>query len=249
MLRSYSKSNLVEDPQEDYTFHTTRNRFIWSSLSFQAGLINAGGFLACHRFVTHTTGFATQFGADLALFKFDEALSMLLVPLFFLSGAMLSAYFVDRRIHQNDRPKYYVVFALMTLFLFTVIVLSLAGFFGKFGEQLSVWADFTMIALLCLTSGLQNATLSTASHNKIRTTHLTGITTDLGIGIVRHFYAKNDLEVQKNKMRAIIIFAFILGSAIGAFLFMHLEYWGFTLPLAITTYLYFMARKEWLSHD
>ncbi len=40
--------------------------FHWFLLSFNAGCINAGGFLATGRFVSHVTGFATFFGVDLA---------------------------------------------------------------------------------------------------------------------------------------------------------------------------------------
>lgn len=227
----------------------SKSHLIWSSLAFQAGLINAGAFLACHRFVTHTTGFATHFGTDLAMFKFNEALSMLFVPLFFLFGCMISAFYVDKEIHFSRKPKYHIVFFLMCFFLALVLSLGSLGVFGVFGSQLSIEAEFLLIALLGITSGLQNAAISTASHSQIRTTHLTGVTTDLGIGLFKNIFLKNKNEQPKNNIRLIIIFSFILGSAVGAFLFLHFQYFGFILPLLLTLVLYYLTRKDWLQHD
>ena len=34
----------------------------WFLLAFLGGHVNAGGYLACHRFVSHVTGFATLAG-------------------------------------------------------------------------------------------------------------------------------------------------------------------------------------------
>src|SRR4051812_2049393 len=83
-----------------------QNVAIWLSMAFQAGAINAGGFLACHRFVTHATGFATLFGTEFTQGHLTTAFSMLSVPLFFLIGAMISGFFIDRRLRRNERPRY-----------------------------------------------------------------------------------------------------------------------------------------------
>jgi len=227
----------------------SKSHLIWSSLALQAGLINAGAFLACSRFVTHTTGFATHFGTDLAMFKLNEAISMLLVPLFFLLGSMISAHYIDKELHLNRRPKYHIVFFLMSFFLTLVLALGVAGVFGTFGSKLSIEAEFLLIAILGICSGLQNAAISTASHNQIRTTHLTGVTTDLGIGLYKNIFLKNKNEKPKNKTRLAIILSFVFGSAIGAFLFLHYQYFGFILPLLLTLTLYYFTRKDWLQND
>ena len=61
-------------------------------MAFQAGLINIGGFMACHRFVSHITGFATFFGYEINQADTSAALSMLVVPMFFLFGCMISGF-------------------------------------------------------------------------------------------------------------------------------------------------------------
>ncbi|MGE3758617.1 MAG: YoaK family protein, partial [Pseudobdellovibrionaceae bacterium] len=198
----------------------------------------AGGFLACHRFVTHITGFATHFGAEVSKGQLFPALGVLAVPFFFLLGTMISAFFTDRRTQKNQKPLYSVVLTISTAVLGIVAVFGTIGWFGEFGEPLILSRDYILLALLCLTAGLQNAVITSASGAVVRTTHLTGITTDLGIGIVRVLNGPKDsphrtLENKANLLRVGLIFYFIVGSAIGAFAFTAFQYLGFTLPLAL----------------
>jgi len=215
--------------------YNPRNFIIWMTLAFQAGSINAGGFLACHKFVTHTTGFATAFGAELAAGELLAAVSMASVPLFFLAGTMISAYLVDHQINQHLRPRYNLILMLIAGFMLLVTALGQSGAFGYFGNEYNSLADYMLLALLSLTSGLQNAAISSASGSSIRTTHLTGITTDLGIGIVRVLSVRTDehkrtSESRANFTRAGIIAFFILGSAFSAFVFMKSHFLGFLVP-------------------
>lgn len=220
-------------------YFSPQNLAIWLSMSFQAGAINAGGFLACHRFVSHVTGFATLFGAELAQGHPLTALGMLAVPAFFVAGSCISAFFIDRRIVRGKMPLYPMMFGLISLFMLTVTLLGSTRNFGSFGEPMSITADFSLLALLCLSSGIQNATITSASGAVVRTTHLTGITTDLGIGLVRVFASGQSSRVQEsefraNLMRLGIIFFFIAGSTISAFLFLKYEYLGFLIPVFIS---------------
>src|SRR3954466_681475 len=90
-----------------------RTFFHWFLLSFLAGSVNMGGYMACHRFVSHVTGFATLFGADAAIGAWDRAFGILSVPLFFLIGVMVSASLVDRPFHTGRRPHYPAVMSLV----------------------------------------------------------------------------------------------------------------------------------------
>jgi uncharacterized membrane protein YoaK (UPF0700 family) len=231
--------------------YSRQNLFIWWSLAFQAGLINIGGFMACHRFVTHTTGFATFFGAELAQLHFGTALGMLMVPLFFLLGAMYSAFFIDRKITIGKTPQYQLVIGTMTLILFFVSISGVAGLYGEFGSPLDITKDFTLLALLCLASGIQNASVTSASGAVLRTTHLTGMTTDLGIGLISVFSQKNQelnlIEQRKNNIRIGLMTSFILGSMIGAFMFSNFRYGGFFLPALTSLSLYILARRHKIS--
>jgi uncharacterized membrane protein YoaK (UPF0700 family) len=129
-----------------------------------------------------------------------------------------------------------LVFICLTL----AAVLGGLGFFGTFGET-DLQTEYVLIALLCTASGLQNSAVSVASGHTVRTTHMTGNTTDLGIGIVRVWSLKKhtasyDDEVRAAGLRGGIITAFSLGAAVSGALFMRLHYVGFLFPAAIALY-------------
>ena len=199
--------------------------------------------MACGRFVTHVTGFATLFAIDVAHQSWSIALGILSVPFYFLLGTMLSAYLVDRRIHQGKQGGYVLVMGLITLCFALVIVGGFQGWFGYFGEGVNLEQDYLLLALLCGASGLQNAAITTSSGAVIRTTHLTGITTDLGIGLMKLIFypstqspEQRTREMRINFLRIITIGAFILGGCVGAVLYLKYEYKAFLLPATISFY-------------
>jgi uncharacterized membrane protein YoaK (UPF0700 family) len=220
------------------------NLSLWTILALQAGIINVGGFLACHRFVTHVTGFATQFGADLSETRWLDAAGMLAVPLFFLAGAMLSGFFIDRELLHSREPKYSLLALTLSLILFMVTFWGSSGSFGQFGDPHNIQANFLLMALLAFASGVQNAAVTSVSGTVIRTTHLTGVTTDLGIGLVKVFDCIHNKRVSATKeleslwIRLSLIGGFVLGSALGAYLFLHYGYWGFAVPTGISIALF-----------
>ena len=173
-------------PNEFVNLHS-KNVRIWFLLAFQAGSINAGGFMACHRFVTHTTGFATHFAYELATHHEGAALGMLSVPFFFLIGSLISSYFVDLPLSLGKNPNHMLPCALIVFCLASALFLGATGYFGDFSNDMKIREDYGLLALLCLASGLQNAMLTNAKGMVVRTTHLTGVTTDLAVGIVRSF--------------------------------------------------------------
>lgn len=220
-----------------------RTRFDWYILSFLAGSINAGGYLAAHRFVSHVTGFATLFGIDAAQGRWDAALGIATVPLYFLLGVMIAAWLIDRRKYRGQRPLYAEVMALVCLCLILAAAGGFLGFFGEFGSEPKLRQDYILLALLCMASGLQNAAISSASSSTVRTTHLTGITTDLGIGIVRGL--SNPKFFQTEKRASIIRIglwnSFAFGSAFGAVVVLRYQYLGFLFPALIAAYCFFEA--------
>ncbi|MBX7148824.1 DUF1275 domain-containing protein [bacterium] len=220
-----------------------------SLLSILAGCVNAGGFMASGRFVTHVTGFATWFGMDLIQNKWLAAFGTLSVPLFFLLGTMLSAFLVDRRILMGKKPAYTLVMVLITLCLLTVAIEGYFNFFGIFGGEVNIKQHYVLLILLCGASGLQNAAITTFYGAQVRTTHLTGITTDLGIGLVRLFSPQPDIEkhqgeIRANILRLLVIVSFVMGSIAGAYLFLKLQYLGFLIPALLSAYAAFESKLK-----
>jgi uncharacterized membrane protein YoaK (UPF0700 family) len=113
--------------------------------------------------------------------------------------------------------------------------------FGVFGTEHHITDSYFLLALLCLASGLQNAAITSSSGSSVRTTHLTGLTTDLGLGLARLVTLKKSdpkikIEVKANWLRVGTVCFFVAGSVVGAVLFLRVGYLGFLLPCAIDLY-------------
>lgn len=231
---------LDEVPDRGVIFH-------WLLLGFNAGCINTGGFLATGRFVTHVTGFATLFGVDFQSIGLLASLQILSVPVFFLLGAMIAGLLTDRPIHLKRAPHYDYVMALCAACLLLAAVAGGFDYFGAFGESFHLKHTYLLLALLCLASGLQNGAITSSSGSSVRTTHLTGLTTDLGLGFARMLtFRKGDrrrAEWQANALRGGTILAFVLGSAAGATLFSSLHFRGFIVPALISGYAAWHGRR------
>lgn len=194
--------------------------------------------MATGRFVSHVTGFATLFGVGLTQ-QTGEALGLLSVPLFFLLGAFVAGLLIDRPLHRGLRPHFDWVMGLSAACL-----LAATGYvfqIDHFGDKLGFGANYLLLILLCLASGLQNAAITSSSGSTVRTTHLTGLTTDLGLGLARALTFDLKAETARHERRANLlrigsILSFVLGSAAGAFLFLKFGYAGFLLPAAIAIY-------------
>ncbi len=227
------------------------NIYVWWLMAFQAGAVNAGAFIGAHRFVTHTTGFATHFGFELANQHEGAALGMLSVPVFFLAGAMITSYFVDLPQSSGQRANYALPSFLIFLCISAATVLGELGLFGAFGTAMIIKHDYLFLVLLCLASGLQNALITNSQGVVVRTTHLTGVTTDLAVGLVRTFFGERRISASRiahdrlaTKARAGIIGCFVLGSTVSAYLYLKAHYLGFLVPVltSILLLVYFIKQ-------
>ena len=219
----------------------------WMLLCFNGGFINSGGFLGTGRFVSHVTGFATLFGVDLANFEFGLAMGILSVPVFFLLGSFIAGILIERKSLLSKDPRFDWVMFLCFLCLLSASLGDVLDF-GEFGDSFSLDQSYLFLALLCLASGLQNAAISAASRGTVRTTHLTGLTTDLGLGFARLLpggLAENKWreEFGKNRLRIASIFSFIIGSAAGSWIFLKVGYRGFTVSAVIALYSAYVGWK------
>ncbi len=223
--------------------------WFWFLMATSGGAINAGGFLSCQRFVTHITGFATLFGVDVANGDYWLAISMLTVPLYFMLGCIISTWLVDKQKFNAGIPRYDLVLTLMVALLSLIVYGGQVDWFGTFGEEINVKKDYSLLAMLCMCAGLQNSMVSLLSGAIVRTTHMTGVLSDLGIGLVRITYKKlpaedKSKEFKANKLRLGLLLSFVLGSLIGSFLFVRYQYWGFLFPLSVTCYAWLLSIRE-----
>ena len=204
-------------------------------LAFAAGAINACGFLAVQQYTSHMTGVVSAMADHFALGVYDLALGGVGALGSFLCGASFSAVLVN----YSRRHQMHSEYALPLL-----VEAALLLCFGLIGARLAqvngIFVSVTVM-LLCFIMGLQNAVITKLSNAEIRTTHITGMVTDIGIELGKLFYrnqlnAPGIVAVKANRLRlkALItmVFCFFMGGLLGALGFKYLGYVA-TVPVAM----------------
>ena len=210
----------------------------WLLLAFSCGCINTGGFLACRRFVSHVTGFATLLGIDLVSHDWVSALAVITVPFYFLAGSAFTAWIVERRIQRGTNPFYALPLTVAGLLLVLAAIGGQYGSFGAFGAESNLGPYYLFVVTLCLACGILNAAVTVGTGTILRASHLTGTTTDFGTGMVRWLCMPADsleryLEYRLNCMRGATIFFFVSGAVAGAYLVPRWHYAGFWAPALV----------------
>ena len=213
------------------------NRSLGFALAFIAGAINAGGFLAVHQYTSHMTGIVSSMADNVALGTFDAALAGLGALLSFVIGAGCSSILVNFARQRNMHSEF-----ALPLMVEAVLLLG----FGLMGERLAMVDDGLFVSLtvmlLAFIMGLQNAVISKLSNAEIRTTHITGIVTDIGIELGKLAYRNCEGHTglgrvvanrPRLKLLSTLAGCFFIGGLAGALGFSHLGYLA-TVPLALT---------------
>jgi uncharacterized membrane protein YoaK (UPF0700 family) len=209
------------------------DRLLGGLLAFNAGAVNAGGFLLVGMYTSHMTGFASMVADNLVLGNMALVLGAIGALLAFVSGAATTALLVNWARQRHLRSEY-----AMPLLLEAVLLL-LFGLIGATLNQQTPFAVPLTVLILAYTMGLQNALVTKMSSAQIRTTHMTGVITDLGIELGKMLYwngsGQQTSSVRANRLKlrlyGTLLGMFVLGGLVGALGF---KYVGFiwVLPLA-----------------
>lgn len=213
---------------------SSRHAPSWALLTMAAGAVNAGAFLACRRFVTHVTGTVTLLGMDAD--NWHLMLDYAVVLFCFIAGATTSVFAIDGRYHRGKRPLYALPLLVVALLLALVSGLGAANVFGPFGGSVESIPDFAMLSLLSFAMGLQNAAVATTTGAVVRTTHLTGPATDLGVHLATCFFTAGERRMQALRhvaLRLIKIVGFALGAAMMVPAAHRFGYLAFLLPASL----------------
>ncbi|GAB3091656.1 YoaK family protein [Lysobacter terrae] len=198
-------------------------RWVWlgsGCLACVAGMVNVVGYLGFeHQAVTHLTGTTTLLGAAIVEGNTRAASNLFAVGAAFTGGAALSGMIIQDSTLRLGR-RYGVVLAIESILLFVAMML--------FKRQ-----HIAGVLLAATACGLQNAMATTFSGAVIRTTHLSGMFTDLGIGL-GHFLRGLPLPKRRLALSTLIISSFFAGGMIGAWLFQHFGYDALAVPAALT---------------
>ena len=147
-------------------------RLAWS-LAGIAGALNAAGFYAVGVFSSNMTGNVSSLADHLALADLAAAVPYLGLVATFVAGAAVSAVLINAG-RRRGMARIYALSILAEAALLTGLASADLWLTGAGRAALLAYG-------LSFLMGLQNAVVTRISNARVRTTHVTGMVTDIGI--------------------------------------------------------------------
>ncbi len=228
------------------------------TLAWVAGYTNIIAILSCDTVVSHACGTTANLGRDVAERRWGSAGFAIFLLTSFLTGAMLSAVATELG-RRRAWESIYVLPILLQALMLAVFALGLefvprAALLGSDpsdqGSTLPLWR-FAIIGAASAAMGLQNATITRISNGVVRTTHVTGVLTDLGLELVQLLWWVRDRarDIPPGSLRELehglhthptarrlallvsIIGSFALGAGLGTLAFDQVPRWAMFPPV------------------
>ena len=223
------------------------------SLALVAGHVNIVAVLTCGVVASHMTGHAGALGREVVEARFGEAAFLVALLGAFLAGAFLAGLSVEVGRARGWRS----VYALPAAIELALLVAFATGVELHDPSAIEMGPGrWLMGAVAALAMGVQNATVTRISSGVVRTTHLTGILTDIGhesarLAVVRRLVARGrasgvdaDAGVRgtgvgewRLVLLAGIFGAFLAGSALGTLSFAYWPRWSMVPPVALLLWI------------
>jgi uncharacterized membrane protein YoaK (UPF0700 family) len=203
------------------------NRLLAGYLAAISGFVNSAGFVTIGAFTSHATGNVGRLANELAMGHPLSAVSAALLLVAFFFGAFAASMAIEGGLFRR-LPYTYAALLFSEAILLCIFVGSTHLFTSPHGWDLSA-------GVLCAAMGLQNSLVTRLSGAVVRTTHLTGVITDLGIESARWFrYWRHEISehvrfplafgtaphskpsAKKVALHLTVVGGFVAGSMIGA---------------------------------
>jgi uncharacterized membrane protein YoaK (UPF0700 family) len=211
-------------------------------LAAVAGFVNSGGFIMIGSFTSHVTGSIGRLSDDIARGEMAAAASALSLVLAFFGGAVLATLVLERAGHSRPAGRY--AFALLLEAGVLLCFVFIAGLSRATHPRI---LDAEAM-LLCMAMGMQNSLVTRLSGAVVRTTHLTGVVTDLGIEVARWYRwyqaqlplpTRRPSEVLPNRpdigrisILSTVTGSFVVGALFGAIFTLRISRWAMCVPAA-----------------
>ena len=189
-------------------------------LAVNAGMINVLGLVTVlHQSVSHMTGNVSMLAMAILDWQPATILYLILVLMCYVIGSFYSGLILGNS-HFSLTRRYGVPLSLVAFFI--VMCWLLLPFFPRYAL---LWA--------CVAMGVQNAMVSHYKGTIIRTTHLSGVLTDLGLALG---YKARGLEVESKRviLHLLILIGFIVGGLLASWLYPYLKLNAFLIPAALS---------------
>lgn len=194
-------------------------------LALIAGSVNAIALLSFnHQGVSHLTGSSSLLSIELAIGSYTAVLHLLGILLSFVLGAAISGFVIGNQYLQLGQRYSAALFCESLALLLAMYFLNQESNLGHY--------------LASGACGLQNAMTTSFSGAVIRTTHLTGLFTDIGIALGLWLRGQKT-DTRRLSLYGILISGFVVGGSISAWVFARLGFYSMLLPAGLAALMAF----------
>ncbi|KGE15552.1 YoaK family protein [Sphingobacterium deserti] len=220
MLRKYSNHRTLSD-----------NVKLGALTAFSAGMVNVASVTVFFAFTSNITGYYAVFAQELSKGNWYQGAVVLLWILLFFLGSFLSNFVI---VQGRGRWSQYISHAIPVILEFISILF--VGLYLDFFYSNSLQETEFLVAALLFAMGLQNGLTASISNSVVKTTHLTGLTTDLAI-LVSMFSKRQNRQnkalVDKFHLLLTIMISYVIGGIFGGIGYLYLANGTFYLTCGI----------------
>lgn len=210
MLRKYSNSRTISD-----------NIKLGSLTAFTSGMVNIASLLIFFSFSSNITGHYAILAAEIVKGNTYQIVVVLGWILMFFIGSFVSNQMV---INFNKKSTY---LAHSLPILLEIICLIVVGYYGQFFYRETLFETEFLLMVMLFAMGLQNGLTASISNFTVKTTHLTGLTTDLAIlasMFTKKEFRDNSELVNKSKLLLSIVVSYIVGAIASGYTYQLLQF-------------------------
>ncbi len=225
MLRKYNNSRSLKD-----------NIQLGVLTAISAGMVNVASLIVFFAFTSNVTGHYAILAGEIAKGQWYQVAVVFSWILLFFLGAFLSNFII---INLN-RKNAYLAHAL-PLVLELLCLLSV-GTYGQYFYRETLTETEVMVALMLFAMGMQNGLTASISNFAVKTTHLTGLTTDLGIlfsMFTQKEFRQNAELVGKAKLLSAVAVSYLSAGVVSALLYTHLQFGVFYVVSGVVVVVIF----------
>lgn len=223
MLRKFSNSRTL-----------LQNLQLGGITAFAAGMTNVASLIAFFAFTSNITGHYAILAEEIAKGHWHQVGVVFIWIFLFFAGSFFSNFLVINSAKLSNYLSHAIPITLEFACLITV------GIYGHYFYKETLSETEFLVAFLLFAMGLQNGLVASISNGAVKTTHLTGLTTDLGISISmftkEKFRKRRELR-GKIKLLLTIAFFFLFGGVISGLLFLQIGFLTFFFIAAVIAFV------------
>lgn len=210
MLRKYSTHRSHSD-----------NLKLGAFTAFSAGMVNVVSVIVFFSFTSNVTGHYAILAQEISRGNWYQASVVVIWIALFLFGNFTSNLFI---IHGGNKSGKLLAHA-MPLILEILCLFFVAFYLQNYYSE-SLNETEVLVGVMLYSMGLQNGLTASISNSVVKTTHLTGLTTDLGIffSMLTKKEFRNDRKViEKGQLLLTIMICYMIGGVISGVIYYEIK--------------------------